>query len=130
LDKLVKRQEQLKELIPEAQEKVDEIGKRTFLGLHLREDPDTLGGQRILAERLVKETLLNGLIQEREGTFATKRLMEWYRTGSNVPLQMPKLTTYLGHSSVACTYWYIEAVPELLELATEFQLTPTQGGRR
>jgi hypothetical protein len=43
---------------------------------------------------------------------------------------MPKLTNYLGHSSVACTYWYIEAVPELLELATEFQLTATQGGSR
>jgi integrase len=69
-------------------------------------------------------------LQDMRHTFATKRLMEWYRTGSNVPLQMPKLTTYLGHSSVACTYWYIEAVPELLELATEFQLTPTQGGRR
>ena len=69
-------------------------------------------------------------LQDMRHTFATKRLMEWYRTGSNVPLQMPKLTTYLGHSLVACTYWYIEAVPELLELATEFQLTATQGGRR
>jgi hypothetical protein len=63
-------------------------------------------------------------------SFATKRLMDWYRTESNVSLQMPKLTNYLGHSSVACTYWYIEAVPELLELATEFQLTATQGGSR
>ncbi len=68
-------------------------------------------------------------LQDLRHTFATKRLIEWYRAGSNVPLQMPKLTTYLGHSSVACTYWYIEAVPELLELATEFQLAAT-GGRR
>jgi integrase len=66
-------------------------------------------------------------LQDLRHTFATKRLMEWYRTGSNVPLQMPKLTTYLGHSSVACTYWYIEAVPELLELATKFQFGATQG---
>jgi integrase len=69
-------------------------------------------------------------LQDMRHTFATKRLMEWYRTGSNVPLQMPKLTTYWGHSSVACTYWYIEAIPELLELATEFQLAATQGGRQ
>jgi len=69
-------------------------------------------------------------LQDMRHTFATKRLMEWYRTGSNVPVQMPKLAAYLGHSSVACTYWYIEAVPELLELATEFQLAATQGGRR
>ena len=69
-------------------------------------------------------------LQDLRHTFATKRLVEWYRTGSNVPLQMPKLATYLGHSSVACTYWYIEAVPELLALATEFQLAATQGGQR
>jgi integrase len=68
-------------------------------------------------------------LQDFRHTFATRRLVEWYETGSNVAVQMPKLATYLGHSSVACTYWYIEAVPELLELATEFQLTSDQGGR-
>jgi integrase len=67
-------------------------------------------------------------LQDLRHTFATRRLVEWYRTGCNVALQMPKLSTYLGHSSVGCTYWYIEAVPELLELATEFQLTSSRGG--
>ncbi len=33
--------------------------------------------------------------------------------------ELPKLSTYLGHVHVADTYWYIEAVPELLRLATE-----------
>jgi integrase len=69
-------------------------------------------------------------LQDLRHTFATKRLVEWYKTGNNVAVQIPKLATYLGHSSVACTYWYIEAVPELLELATEFQLTSDQGGRK
>jgi integrase len=70
-------------------------------------------------------------LQDLRHTFATKRLLEWYRTGSNVSIQMPKLTTYLGHSSVACTYWYVEAVPELLQMATELhQLVAVQGGRR
>jgi integrase/recombinase XerD len=32
---------------------------------------------------------------------------------------MIKLSTYLGHSQPAHTYWYIEAVPELLELASK-----------
>jgi integrase len=68
-------------------------------------------------------------LQDLRHTFATRRLVEWYKTGRNVAVQMPKLATYLGHSSVECTYWYIEAVPELLELATEFQLTSGQGGR-
>jgi integrase len=69
-------------------------------------------------------------LQDLRHTFATRRLVEWYKNGSNVAVQMPKLATYLGHSSVACTYWYIEAVPELLELATEFQLTSDKGGRQ
>ena len=68
-------------------------------------------------------------LQDLRHTFATKRMVEWYRSGCNVAVQMPKLATYLGHSSVGCTYWYIQAVPELLELATEFQLASRQGGR-
>ena len=32
---------------------------------------------------------------------------------------MIKLSTYLGHREPEHTYWYIEAVPELLELASE-----------
>src|SRR5208283_1276480 len=68
-------------------------------------------------------------LQDLRHTFATKRMVEWYRSGCNVAAQMPKLATYLGHSSVGCTYWYIQAVPELLQLATEFQLTSKQGGR-
>ena len=32
---------------------------------------------------------------------------------------MIKLTTYLGHTKPENTYWYIEAVPELLELAAQ-----------
>ena len=32
--------------------------------------------------------------------------------------EIPKLATYLGHVHVNETYWYLEAVPELLELAT------------
>jgi hypothetical protein len=39
---------------------------------------------------------------------------------------MIKLTTYLGHVSPDHTYWYIEAVPELLELASG-RVTETEG---
>lgn len=52
-------------------------------------------------------------------TFATRKLIEWYRAGLDVNRELPKLATYLGHAHVACTYWYIQAVPELLHLATE-----------
>jgi hypothetical protein len=29
---------------------------------------------------------------------------------------MPLLSTFLGHTDPASTYWYLESVPELLEL--------------
>ena len=50
--------------------------------------------------------------------FAARTLVDWYRAGLNVEREIPKLATYLGHVHVDDTYWYIEAVPELLELAT------------
>lgn len=45
-------------------------------------------------------------------------LLNWYRAGIDVEREIPKLATYLGHVHVNETYWYIEAVPELLQLAT------------
>jgi integrase/recombinase XerD len=50
--------------------------------------------------------------------FAACTLLNWYRAGIDVEREIPKLATYLGHVHVNETYWYLEAVPELLELAT------------
>jgi integrase len=50
---------------------------------------------------------------------AVRALIRWYREGRDVERELPKLSAYLGHVHVADTYWYIEAVPELLRLATE-----------
>ena len=50
--------------------------------------------------------------------FAVCTLLNWYRAGIDVEREIPKLATYLGHVHVNETYWYIEAVPELLELAS------------
>jgi integrase len=49
--------------------------------------------------------------------FAVCTLLRWYRSGADVEREIPKLATYLGHVHVNETYWYLEAVPELLELA-------------
>lgn len=68
-------------------------------------------------------------LQDFRHTFATRRLVEWYQAGNDVGVQIPKLSTYLGHSSVECTYWYVEAVPELLALAANLRLPLEQGGR-
>jgi len=50
--------------------------------------------------------------------FAVLTLLDWYRAGIDVEREIPKLAAYLGHVHVNETYWYIEAVPELLELAS------------
>ena len=52
-------------------------------------------------------------------TFAVKTLLRWYQKGIDVERHMPKLATFLGHTHVKDTYWYISAVPELLRLASK-----------
>jgi hypothetical protein len=44
-------------------------------------------------------------------------LIDWYRGGAEVGQKVLSLATYLGHSSIQGTYWYLSAVPELLALA-------------
>lgn len=67
--------------------------------------------------------------QDLRHTFATRKLIEWYRAGLDVTRMMPALSTYLGHGSVHATYWYIQAVPELLQLAAQRSTACAQGDR-
>ena len=67
-------------------------------------------------------------LQDMRHTFATGRLIEWYRAGLDVGREIPRLATYLGHVHVRHTYWYIEAVPELLELAAQYSSAYRRGG--
>ena len=70
-------------------------------------------------------------LQDLRHTFTTRRLVEWYRAGVDVGRELPKLATYLGHVEVGLTYWYIEAIPELLTLASERLVKPHRpGGER
>lgn len=49
--------------------------------------------------------------------FAVETLKRWYRRELDVEQRLPQLATYLGHAHVSDTYWYLTAVPELLNLA-------------
>lgn len=66
-------------------------------------------------------------LQDFRHSFTTGRLVEWYRAGLDVSRELPKLATYLGHVDVGLTYWYIEAVPELLQLAAKYLGTDRPG---
>ena len=50
-------------------------------------------------------------------TFAVRTILDWYRKGLDVERHLPKLATYLGHTHVNDTYWYLSATPELLQWA-------------
>lgn len=57
-------------------------------------------------------------IHDLRHSFAARTMIDWYRAGKDPAREMIKLTTWLGHANPDHTYWYIEAVPELLELAS------------
>jgi integrase/recombinase XerD len=56
-------------------------------------------------------------IHDLRHTFAVRTMINWYRTGKDPAREMIRLTTYLGHADPSHTFWYLEAVPELLDLA-------------
>jgi integrase len=49
--------------------------------------------------------------------FAISTLLRWYRRGVDVEQRLPELSTYLGHTNVTNTYWYLTSTPELLRHA-------------
>ena len=50
-------------------------------------------------------------------SFTVASLLELYRDGGDVQARLPLLSTWLGHVDPKSTYWYLQAVPELLALA-------------
>ena len=49
--------------------------------------------------------------------FTVASLLDFYRDGGDVQARLPLLSTWLGHVDPKSTYWYLQAVPELLALA-------------
>jgi integrase len=56
-------------------------------------------------------------IHDLRHTFAVHTILDWFRDSRDIEAEMYKLSTYLGHSEPKHTFWYIEAVPELMQLA-------------
>lgn len=108
---------------------VAEGGKR-LTGNAARRTFACLGARIGLRPSVLRRSGRGPRLHDMRHSFATAKLIEWYGAGLEVDREISKLTTYLGHSEVANTYWYIEAVPELLQLATERQYARRYGGRR
>jgi integrase len=65
-------------------------------------------------------------------TFVCGRLLAWYQAGVDVDVAFPALSTYLGHVKVTDTYWYVTAVPALMQtISARFErfLGTRSGGR-
>lgn len=67
-------------------------------------------------------------IHDLRHTFAVRTIIDWYQKGLDPDREMIKLSTYLGHAKPKNTYWYVEAVPELLRLALERAEQSITGG--
>jgi integrase len=51
--------------------------------------------------------------------FAIETLGRWYHNDEPVDRLLPVLSTYLGHTHVTGTYWYLRCTPELMAAAGE-----------
>lgn len=61
--------------------------------------------------------------------FAIHTLLNWYGSNADVEARLPELATYLGHVHVRDSYWYLSAVPQLLNLATRRWERAEKGGK-
>lgn len=68
---------------------------------------------------IIRQAALWRLCRERHKrhTFAVHRLTSWYQQGADVQRLLPQLSTYLGHTSLACTQVYLSMTPVLLQEA-------------
>jgi integrase len=53
-------------------------------------------------------------------TFATHRLYQWMRDGKDLYAMMPYLSSYMGHSKLTETFYYVHLVPGMLEEMSGF----------
>ena len=58
-------------------------------------------------------------IHDLRHTFIVRRVLLWQQQDVDVDQAMLSLSTYVGHAHVTDTYWYLQAVPELMAVAAQ-----------
>ncbi len=58
-------------------------------------------------------------IHDLRHTFIVRRVLLWQSQGLDVDQQMLALSTYVGHTNVTNTYWYLTGIPQLMAVAAE-----------
>ncbi len=83
-----------------------------------------LGLVDLLSER-------NPRLYDLRHSFVCHRVLAWYEAGENVDALMPQLSRYLGHKKISDTYYYLSAIPELMDCTVKHfkALTCIGGGQ-
>lgn len=71
---------------------------------------------QISTEIGLRTTTRRPRIHDLRHSLVVNTLIGWQRDGVDVGSKMVLLSTYLGHVKPASTYWYVSAVPELMQL--------------
>lgn len=94
------------------------VGARFFLGQNGRAVSYSQAAQtfRFLRQALGWKQHPTPRLHDLRHTFAVGRLIDWHQKGGDIGQKTLWLSTYLGHTRIENTYWYLSAVPELLAL--------------
>lgn len=84
---------------------------------------------RLLARAGLRESSSSGpRMHDLRHTFAVRSLEQCQHDRQAVAKHMIALSTYLGHSNVTCTYWYLEATPIIMSGIARAGEAMHQGG--
>jgi integrase/recombinase XerD len=80
-----------------------------------RSEADRVFGE-IAALIGLRTDAVHARVHDMRHAFAVHTLIDGHRDGADISALLPVLSTYLGHVEPANTYWYLSAVPELMQL--------------
>lgn len=90
--------------------------------------------QTLRAEAGIRTTGRQPRIHDLRHTFACNRILQWRKEGVPIDHALAFLSAYLGHVEPTDTYWYLSAVPDLLDLSCDLLeqhvRQHSKGGRR
>lgn len=67
-------------------------------------------------------------IHDLRHSFICHRVQQWYQQGINVDHAILALSTYVGHTKVTDTYWYLTGIPDLMAIVSRKFERFAQGG--
>jgi len=75
--------------------------------------------RRLRVKAGIRTTGRQPRIHDLRHTFACNRILQWQNEGVPIDHAIASLSTYLGHVEPTDTYWYLSAIPELLDASCD-----------